>query len=424
MKPQIPAENIIRQDPRQPEFVQAPYSLYRQMHDMARPVFWEDYGFWCLADFDSVNAVLRDRRFARLPPPGLRPAAPPDHLAQFAAAEKYSLLALEPPDHTRLRKRVNRAFVNRQVGMMAPDIEALANRRIDTFERDGAVELLSRFATPIPLSVITQLLGVPESAGNQLIDWSHAMVKIYTLTQTPEEERQANQAAGEFSAFLQAIIADKRTQPCDDLLSHLSGPDAQGESLSDDEIISVAILLLNAGHEATVHQLGNAVRTLTEQYPLGKPRQVLLRLLAEADSADAVVNECMRFDAPLHLFTRFAQESVELGAGVTLQAGEQVGLLLGAANRCPRRFREADSFEPLRQDAGNLSLGAGIHFCIGAPLARLELRIALQVLFRRLPTLVTTGNLEYLDAYHFHGLQQLEVSWQPRPPAAQPEECG
>ncbi len=415
MNSQILPENTIRQNPRQPEFVQDPYSLYRQMHNMARPVFWQDYGFWCLADFASVNAVLRDRRFARLPPPGHQSAALPDHLAQFAAAEKYSLLALEPPDHTRLRKRVNRAFVNRQVELMATDIEASANRRIDAFEHDGTVELLSTFATPIPVTVITQLLGVPESAGNQLIDWSHAMVKVYTLTQTPEEERLANQAAGEFRAFLREIIEDKRKRPGEDLLSHLTGPDAQGETLSDDEIISVAILLLNAGHEATVHQLGNAVRTLTEQYPLGKPRQALLQLLAEPASADAVVNECMRIDAPLHLFMRFAQETIELDTGVMLQAGEQVGLLLGAANRCPQRFSDADSFNPLRQDAGNLSLGAGIHFCIGAPLARLELRIALQVLFNRLPDLVTTGNPEYVDAYHFHGLRQLDISWQTLP---------
>ncbi len=412
MSTRILAENIIRQDPRQPEFVQDPYSLYRQMHNMAGPVFWEEYGFWCLADFASVNSVLRDRRFARLPPPGHQSAALPDHLAQFAAAEKYSLLALEPPDHTRLRKRVNRAFANRQVERMAADIETSANKRIDAFAQDGSVELLSRFATPIPVTVITQLLGVPESAGNQLIDWSHAMVKVYTLTQTREEERLANQAAGEFSAFLRKIIDAKRKQPGEDLLSHLTGADAQGDTLSDDEIISVGILLLNAGHEATVHQLGNAVHTLTRQYPLGKPRQALLRLLAQNDSADAVVNECMRIDAPLHLFMRFAQETIELDTGVTLQAGEQVGLLLGAANRCPQRFIEADSFNPLRQDAGNLSLGAGIHFCIGAPLARLELRIALQVLFSRLPDLIARGDPQYLDAYHFHGLRQLNVSWQ------------
>lgn len=379
---------------------------------MAGPVFWEEYGFWCLADFASVNAALRDRRFARLPPPGNQTPALADHLARFAAAEKYSLLALEPPDHTRLRKRVNRAFVNRQVELMSSDIQASANRRIDTFAHDGSVELLSRYATPIPVTVITRLLGVPESAGHQLIDWSHAMVKVYTLTQTLEEERLADQAAGEFSTFLQEIIDVKRRHPGEDLLSLLTGPDAQGDTLSDEEIISVAILLLNAGHEATVHQLGNAVNTLTRHYPPGKPRQALLQLLSDDSSADAVVNECLRIDAPLHLFMRFAQETIDLGKGVTLRAGEQVGLLLGAANRCPQRFAEADSFNPLRQDAGNLSLGAGIHFCIGAPLARLELRIALQVLFSRLPDLVTRSDPHYLDAYHFHGLRQLQVCWQ------------
>ncbi|MGQ7845005.1 cytochrome P450 [Granulosicoccus sp. 3-233] len=391
--------------------MQNPYCLYRRLHQMGGPIYWQDYGFWCLADFSTVNRTLRDRRFARLPPAGCELPGLPAHLADFAAVEKHSLLALEPPDHTRLRQRINRSFVSRQVERMAPAIRARAHERIDRLVQARHAELLSQYATPIPVTVITQLLGVPESAGNRLVEWSHAMVKVYTMTQTQAEEHAANAAACEFRDFLIPIITAKRRAPGEDLLSQLVRDDGEGQSLSDDEVVSTAILLLNAGHEATVHQLGNAVKTLLEHYPPGPARQELLTLLADSRSADALVNECLRFDAPLHLFMRYAQETIELEQGPTLQAGEPVGLLLAAANHCPQRFAEPQSFRPLRDDAGQLSLGAGIHFCVGAPLAKLELRIALQVLFERLPELTANGEWQYLDAYHFHGLQQLPVRW-------------
>lgn len=400
----------LHQNPRDADFVQNPYSLYRQLHNTGEPVFWEDYGFWCLSSFDHVNGVLRDKRFARLPPAGHdRPAMAP-HLTDFAAAEKHSLLCLEPPDHTRLRKAVNRAFVGRQVNRMAPAIRALANQHIDAMETHGSCDLLARYATAIPVTVITQLLGVPDNAGQQLIDWSHAMVRVYTLTQSREEEVAANEAARDFQQFLQTIITEKRKNPGDDLISHLLQTHESEVTLSDEEIISVSILLLNAGHEATVHQLGNAVHTLLTLYSTAE-RDTLLEMLTDEANSDALVTECLRFAAPLHMFTRFAQEDVSLSDGTTISAGEEVGLLLAAANRCPRRFSDADNFNPLREDAGHVSLGAGIHFCVGAHLAKLELKVALQTLFERLPTLRLDGVARYQDAYHFHGLTNLPVRW-------------
>lgn len=407
-------ESTIHQDPRQPEFVQNPYALYRRMHQLGGAVYWHDYGFWCLADHASINAVLRDRRFARLPPVGHEAAPWPDHLADFAAAEQFSLLSLEPPEHTRLRKRVNRAFVSRQVQRLAPMIAARANACIDTFATREQTDLLDSYASPIPVALIAQLLGVPEQAGAQLVAWSHAMVRVYTLTQTHAEEVAANRAASEFRDFLLQHLEIKRRHPASDLLTQLlqhEGDDA--DALSDEELVSIAILLLNAGHEATVHQLGNAVKTLLEHYPRGSARQELLALLSDDDTCDALVNECLRHDAPLHLFTRHAQQDVRLENGVQLATGDTIGLLLAAGNRCPLRFSEPERFDPLRSDPGHLSLGAGIHFCIGAPLARLELRIALQVLFDRLPELEIAGAVNYRDAYHFHGLQQLPVRWLP-----------
>jgi len=231
-------------------------------------------------------------------------------------------------------------------------------------------------------------------------------VRVYTLTQTLEEEITANQAAADFREFLFDILQQKRTNPGDDLLSQLLTIRDEQQPISDDEIVSVSILLLNAGHEATVHQLGNAVYALLTKYP-GEHRAQLTSLLADDDTADTVVAECLRYAAPLHLFTRYAQQPVTLTENVMLKPGDQLGLLLAAANRCPRKFHQPNQFLPGRVDAAHLSLGAGIHFCVGAQLSKLELRTALQVLFKRLPQLELAAEPEYQDAYHFHGLQQL-----------------
>lgn len=401
---------ILQQDPRDPAFVQDPYSLYRQWHITGQPVFWKNYGFWCLPAFSMVNSVLRDRRFARLPPAGKELPPMPAHLADFQAAEKHSLLALEPPDHTRLRKRVNRAFLGRQINGMEGEIRQIARGCLDQFAAYSHCDLLKHYATPIPVKVITKLLGVPEEAGPDLVRWSHAMVRVYTMTQTRDDELAANQAAAEFQAYLATIIAHKRQNFADDLISHLIREQSGEQALTNEEIISVLILLLNAGHEATVHQLGNAVHLLLSRYPATK-RTILLDLLASDDTADSLVSECLRFASPLHLFIRYAQEEVQLTDSLTVNAGDQVGLMLAAANRCPVRFRQPDAFEPTRSDAGYLSLGAGIHFCVGAQLAKVELRIALQELFARLPDLQADGPVAYQNAYHFHGLTQLPVRW-------------
>lgn len=410
MSNRIVPENTVEQNPRDLNFVADPYSRYAKWHADGSSVYWVDYGFWCLLNFEAVNRALRDRRFARLPPAGIEPKPVPAHLHDFAAAEKYSLLAMEPPEHTRLRKLVNRAFVSRQIGRLAPTINAMAHTRIDTFQAKNDVELLEHYATPIPLNVITRLLGVPESSGPQLVSWSHAMVRVYTLTQTHDEEIVANKAAAEFQSFLRDVIESKRKQPGDDLLSHMLAMSDDAQPITEAEIIGVTILLLNAGHEATVHQLGNAAYVLLKQYT-GNRRAELLTALADDQTADDIVAECLRFAAPLHLFTRYAQEDLTLDGGVEIARGDQIGLLLAAANRCPKQFDQPDRFIPGRTDAAHLSLGAGIHYCVGAHLSKLELRIALQVLFERLPNLEFVDDPQYQDAFHFHGLQSLRVQW-------------
>lgn len=403
------AKNVICQNPRQPGFVQNPYALYQRIHESGLPVYWKDYGFWCIAEFDIVNNVFRDKRFARLPPPGYEMPSMAAHLSDFSAVERHSLLSLEPPEHTRLRRWVNHAFISRQVNSMTATVESLAHQCIDRFQAQGKCDLLKTYATPIPVAVITQLLGIENHHGEQLTAWSHDMVRVYTMTQSHDEETSANEAARAFKEFILKALQDKRRKPENDLLSHLSLP-RNDDRLSDAEIVSVAILLLNAGHEATVHQLGNAVATLLMHYPLER-RGVLLDLLKDDDRTDALVTECLRFAGPLHLFTRYAQEAIPIADGITLKKGDTLGLLLGAANRCPLRFSNPNEFHPDRADGGHLSFGAGIHFCVGAQLARLELRIALQVLFKRLPTLALAHLPQYKDAFHFHGLAGLAVCW-------------
>jgi cytochrome P450 len=299
--------------------------------------------------------------------------------------------------HTRLRSLVNRSFLSRQVERLRPSITSLANGLIDRFEDKGEAELLGAFATPIPVIVICDLLGVPTDMAQQLLAWSHDMVAMYQARRDRVIEDRAVRATVEFSAFMRDYITRRRGNPKDDLLSELIRAEEQGAKLTEDELVTTAVLLLNAGHEATVHALGNAIKCLLEQNIRG-------------GIDEACVEETLRYDPPLHLFTRYALEDLDY-AGVRLKKGESVGLMLGAANRDPERFPDPDLFVPGRDPNPQVAFGAGIHFCIGAPLARLELQIALPLLFARLPRLALAQPPAYRNAFHFHGLESLKVTF-------------
>ena len=403
-----PANRRLRLDPHEPAFFQNPYDAYAFLHGASSAFFWEDYGFWCFGGFDDVNRLLRDRRFGRQNPAGIPDSrgvgADRSHLSAFDGIEANSMLELEPPVHTRLRTLVNRAFVSRQVERLRPRVEALANELIDRFEPDG-VDLLPSFASPLPITIIAEMLGVPVEMGPQLLDWSHEMVAMYMHGRTRETEETANRAARDFSDFLRGYIAERRKQPGDDLLSLLIAAQEDGQKLSEDELVSSAILLLNAGHEATVHQTGNAVRSILAQG--GDPS----RFFTAPDATAATVEECLRFDAPLHMFLRYAYEEIEAGPGILLKPGDKIALLLGMANHDPLAFAEPAAFRPGRGDQKNVSFGAGIHFCIGAPLARLELQVSLKTLFERQPRLHLADEPRFRDTFHFHGLERLAVAF-------------
>jgi unspecific monooxygenase len=403
------ARRRVRLDPRDPGFFDDPYRAYAAIHAASPVFFWEDYGFWCFARHADVSALLRDRRFGRqithlMSRAELGWPGPKAHLQPFDALERHSILELEPPEHTRLRNLVNRAFVSRRIEKLGPRIAALAHERIDGFAHEGSADLIAEFAAPIPVAVIADLLGVPRQMGGELVDWSHRMVAMYQFGANREVEERAAGAARAFADFVRGFARARRGDLGDDLISQLLIAESDGGRLSEDELVATVILLLNAGHEATVQAIGNGVKTMLEG-------GVDARLAFASESATAAtVEELLRLDPPLHLFQRHALEDAEF-AGVRLRKGDRIGLLLGAANRDPARFPHPDAFDGRRSPNPHVSFGAGIHFCVGAPLARLELSVALPILFARLPGLRLAEPPRYRDTFHFHGLEALRVEW-------------
>jgi cytochrome P450 len=381
----------LTQSPTDPAFVQNPYPFYERARAKGTFFHWSDYNMVCTGDAAAVNAIFRDRRFGREAPAVERPA----HLAPFYAVEAHSMLELEPPRHTRLRGLVLRAFTSRRIAALGPEIAQLSHDLIDALPA-GDFDLLPAFAQKLPVIIIARLLGVPESMAPDLLQWSNAMVGMYQAKRTRADEDAAIAATQAFTAFLRGYIADRRRQPADDLITHLIAAEEDGAKLSTDELISTCILLLNAGHEATVHTIGNGVKALLETgLPLGDPA--------------TGVEEILRFDPALHMFTRWCTAPVTI-MGQDFQPGDQVALLLAAANRDPALWDDPARFDPTRPPKQHVSFGAGLHFCVGAPLARLELQVALPILFERQPALHITKTPVYANVYHFHGLESLILS--------------
>jgi cytochrome P450 len=385
----------LTQSPTDPVFVQNPYPFYETAR-RAGPFFhWADYNLACTGNWSAVNAIFRDRRFGREVPAERAPVIP-DHLKPFFAVEAHSMLELEPPRHTRLRSLVLRAFTSRRINALRPEVEALSHQLIDTFP-SGEFDLLKTFGQRLPVIIIARLLGVPETMSDDLLRWSNAMVGMYMAGRSRETEDRAVAATEAFVAFLRAYVEERRRAPRDDLITELIAAEEGGERLTTDELISTCILLLNAGHEATVHTIGNGVKALLEA-----------GLVVTTDTAETTVEEILRHDPALHMFTRWAYEEVEV-MGCKFQRGDQVGLLLGAANRDPGIWENAATFDPARPVKPMASFGAGLHFCVGAPLARLELIAALPILFQRCPRLALAAPPRYADVFHFHGLERLMV---------------
>jgi unspecific monooxygenase len=389
---------MLIQSPHDPAFIQNPYPVYDHARRDGPVVYWQDYAMVAAFDHATVHALLRDKRLGRAVPADKRTPAQP-HLKEFDALERHSLLELEAPEHTRLRRLVLHAFTSRRITGLTGDIHAICADLLRKLP-SGETDLIPAYCQLVPVRVIARLLGIPEAMAPDLLRWSSAMVAMYQAGRSRATEDAANRAATEFTGFLHSYIDQRRADPRDDLITHLIAAGQDGTRLTRDEMIGTCVLLLNAGHEATVHSLGNAVKCLLEtKAPLATltPKHIA-----------GTVEELLRFDPPLHMFTRYAYETVTVG-GHTLNPGDEIALMLGAAGRDPNVYRDPHIFDPARKAPAHLAFGGGVHFCVGAALARLEMQIALAALFAHAPELRISQPPRYADSYHFHKLDMLMV---------------
>ena len=390
----------VAQSPTNDDFVQNPYPFYETCLAKGGKVFWEDYKMVSLFKYDDVSNILKDRRFGRECPEEKKQ----DHrkeLAPFYELEDHSMLQLEPPKHTRLRGLVLRAFTSRKVNSMAAEIETLCAQLMQNFS-SNQVNILNEYANKIPVIIIARLLGVPEEMSDQLLRWSNDMVMMYQARRTVKHEERAIKASKEFSAFMRSYVEERRSKPKDDLITHLISAEENGEKLTTDELITTCILLLNAGHEATVHSLGNGIKILLENKKITIDWQSEIKI-------NQLIEEILRFDPPLHIFTRYAYDQIDIG-DYTLKKGDEVALVLGATGRDKTLWSDPEYFDPNRIIKKNTAFGGGIHFCVGAALARLEMQIALPMLFTKYPKMELAEKPRYADVYHFHGLEKLLVN--------------
>ena len=390
----------VAQSPTNDDFVQNPYPFYETCLAKGGKVFWEDYNMVSLFKYDDVSNILKDRRFGRECPEEKKQ----DHrkeLAPFYELENHSMLQLEPPKHTRLRGLVLRAFTSRKVNSMAAEIETLCAQLMQNFS-SNQVNILNEYANKIPVIIIARLLGVPEEMSDQLLRWSNDMVMMYQARRTVKHEERAIKASKEFSAFMRSYVEERRSKPKDDLITHLISAEENGEKLTTDELITTCILLLNAGHEATVHSLGNGIKVLLENKKITIDWQSEIKI-------NQLIEEILRFDPPLHIFTRYAYDQIDIGDH-TLKKGDEVALVLGATGRDKTLWSDPEYFDPNRIIKKNTAFGGGIHFCVGAALARLEMQIALPMLFTKYPKMELAEKPRYADVYHFHGLEKLLVN--------------
>ncbi len=386
-----------------PEVVADPYPHFAAARAVA-PVQWhEGLGMWLAFSHAEANAVLRDRRLGRI----WADKAPSERFESFNLIHRNAILEMEPPHHTRLRRLISSAFARGHVERLRPWVDQLAGELVDEMiERSAgeqAVDVLTGMAEQLPVAVIAELLGVPPGDRHLLRPWSNAIVKMYEYGRTPETEDGAERAADEFVGYLRGLAEQRRRSPGDDLLSHLVGVrDADGDRLTEDELVSTCILLLNAGHEATVNVTGNGLLAL-----LRHPDQ-LARLRADPALLPTAIEELMRFDSPLQLFERTATEDVEIG-GVTVDAGTKIAALLGAANHDPAVFADPERLDLGRTDNPHLSFGVGVHFCIGAPLARVELQASFRALLERPSSLALARPARRRPEFVIRGLADLPV---------------
>ncbi|SCD33097.1 hypothetical protein GA0115239_100696 [Streptomyces sp. BpilaLS-43] len=394
-------------DPWSPAFVADPYPAYAALRATGRAHYFEPTRQWLIPHHAEVSGLLRDRRLGRTylhrfthDEFGL--AAPPAAHEPFHTLNGNGILDLEAPDHTRIRRLVAKAFTPRRVEELAPTVERLAAGLVDAFVAEGGGDLLTAVAEPLPVAVIAEMLGVPETDRALLRPWSAAICGMFELNPPEETARAAVRASVEFSAYLRGLIAARRANPGPDLITALIAAHDEDDRLTEQEIVSTCVLLLNAGHEATVNATANGWRVLFRH-----PEQLAL-LRADHGLLPTAVEELLRYDTPVPMFARWVLDDVEV-AGTVIPRGAQVALLFGSANRDPERFSDPETLDLSRQDNPHISFGAGIHYCLGAPLARLEMAASFGALLRRAPGMRPIAEPEWKPGFVIRGLRELLV---------------
>jgi len=397
------ADDAVGFNPLLPEFHADPYPFYRRLRE-ADPVHLSALGLWVLTRYDDCVTCLRDPRFGR---DGFELL-----LAQFSEGSgeplPRSMLFRDPPDHTRLRSLVNRAFTPRVIEGMRSHIQGIVDRLLDRVQTRGEMDVIGDLAYPLPVTVICDMLGVPVTDHEQIKEWSSDIIRSLDAIGVPSDEaiiEHGRVGRKGIADYFRGLLPDRRRNPRADLLSSLIAVEEQGDRLTEGELLSTCVLLFIAGHETTVNLIGNGLLALLRH------RDQLERLLADPGLLGTAVEELLRFDSPVQRTARITNAEVELG-GKVLPKGAFVVAAMGAANRDPAHFADPDRLDVARADNRHIAFGFGIHFCLGAPLARVEGQIALQSLLRRMPGLRLTGpEPEWRESSTLRGLKALPVAF-------------
>jgi hypothetical protein len=392
-------------NPLTPEFHANPYPFYQRMRE-TDPVHLSPLGLWVLTRYDDCVTSLRDPRFGR------------DGFEAILAAQygeesetgrlPRSMLFRDPPDHTRLRALVNRAFTPRVIEGMRGQIQAVVDRLLDQVERRGHMDVIGDLAYPLPVTVICDMLGVPMGDHEQMRDWSSEIIRSLDAIGIPSDDsvvERGRVGRRGIADYFRALLPERRQHPRADLLSSLIAVEEQGDRLTEGELLATCVLLFIAGHETTVNLIGNGLLAL-----LRHPAE-LERLRAAPGLIGSAVEELLRFDSPVQRTARITNAEVEVG-GKTLPTGAFVVTAIGAANRDPRHFPDPDRLDIGRSENRHIAFGFGIHFCLGAPLARVEGQLALGALMQRMPKLRLAGSdLEWRESSTLRGLKALPVEF-------------
>ena len=383
-----------------PQFKADPFPAYAQMRREA-PVHGhvapDGRTIWYITRYEDVTAVLKDPRFIKNPQQTQRSG----HGSYRAINE--NMLFADPPDHTRLRALVNQAFTPRRVEALAPRIQTITDELLDAAAGKSEMDLIADLGLPLPVHVICELLGIPRRDREQVSDWSQAIISPGSrgLNYSARKRKVRH-----FVTYLRAMFADRQARPQDDLTTALVQAEEAGDRLNESELSSMVALLLVTGHETTVNLIGNGALAL-----LRHPDQLAL-LRTDPGLWDSAIEELLRYDGPVETSTsRWAGEDIEF-KGHLLRKGDLVRVVLASANRDTAVFTNPDQLDITRPDNKHLAFGLGIHYCLGAPLARLEGKIALGTLFGRFPSLRLArpvDRLEWHSGVLFRGLKQLPV---------------